>query len=141
MTKTFGRRVLVDFVNRWCALQQPAGRATIKGIFQSQLFSTIPKIRHFKNQGHINLRRCIAPKKVKRTFYRNSVDPRGNKNRFKILFRCYISFFRHANAQKSRLTDKLLSSSAKLLASPGSTLEFHSLHSIFHSGDGSCSFQ
>lgn len=41
MMMSFCPKVLVDFVNRWWALKQPAGRTTIKGILQSQLFSTV----------------------------------------------------------------------------------------------------
>lgn len=53
MTTSFGPRVLVDFVNRWYVLQQPAGRATVKGILQSQLYSLLKKIMHIQNQEHI----------------------------------------------------------------------------------------
>lgn len=40
-TMTFGRTLLVDFVNRWQVSRQPAGRATIKGDFMKSIIQQV----------------------------------------------------------------------------------------------------
>lgn len=52
MTTSFGPRVLVDFVNRWYILEQPAGRTIVKGILKVNYSAPPWKIIHIQIQKH-----------------------------------------------------------------------------------------
>ncbi len=94
MTKSFGPRVLVDFVNRWYVLQQPAGRTTIKGILQSQLFSTVLKNNTYSKSGAYCHKAINSTEKndfishASKMSYKNSLDVRQNMNHLGVVQWC-----------------------------------------------------
>lgn len=88
----FGARVFVDFVNRWCVLQQPAGRRTIKGVYRVNYSAPSWKIIHIQNQELIVTKLNIA-RKSQNVFYKSSGDVRQDmKLRCCILYSAKCSY-------------------------------------------------